>query len=266
MDNYENLPCEAWASFQLPKRAIELCQVKNYHQALPAVLCLHQKNFLLLPDSIFACQDIWEIQHEKMVVYAWALQFWVEKVNLPTGRQPCLLAGSLIELWEEMKCYLSFSDEDVFQCMALPEETPIIPPKEVVPWSTQPVLASAPMKKATMEPTAKKRPLNQYPGWQKVLHPSRPVVAAGEIIPLSRGMKQRPHSQSSGGGLVWQPQTKEQEGVNHPVRIPFANQQVGGCLVTDTTSWFCQCDCVSVEGPVTRRGLWITPRPVNELY
>ena len=66
------------------------------------------------------------------------------------------------------------------------------------------------MKKATMEPTAKKRPPNQFPNWEKMLHPSRPVVATGETLPLSRDMKQRPHSQSSGGGLVWQPQTKEQ--------------------------------------------------------
>ena len=108
-----------------------------------------------------------------------------------------------------MKCYLSFSDEDVFHGVALPEETPIIPPKEVMPQSTQPVPAITPVKKAAMEPAAKKRPPNQFPGWEKVLHPSRPIVTTGETLPLSRGMKQRPHSQSPGGGLVWQPQTKE---------------------------------------------------------
>ena len=57
-----------------------------------------------------------------MVAYAWALQFWAEKADLPTGGKPCLLAGSILELQEEMKCYISFSDEDVFSGMALLED------------------------------------------------------------------------------------------------------------------------------------------------
>ena len=73
-----------------------------------------------------------------MVAYTWALQFWAEKVNPPTEGKPCLLVGSVIELQEETKCYLSFSDEDVFKGIALPEETPVIPPKEVTPQSAQP--------------------------------------------------------------------------------------------------------------------------------
>ena len=40
VDNYEKLACEAWASFQFPKRVNELCQVKNDHQAPPAPPCL----------------------------------------------------------------------------------------------------------------------------------------------------------------------------------------------------------------------------------
>ena len=83
--------------------ASEQCQVKNDHKAPPALLCLCWKNFLPPPDSIFACWDIWEIQHKKMVAFAQALQFWVEKVNLPTGGKPCLLVGSMIELQEEME-------------------------------------------------------------------------------------------------------------------------------------------------------------------
>ena len=142
VDDYEKLAHEVWASFWLLKGESEQCQVKNDHQAPPALPCLCQKDFLLPPDSIFACQDIWEIQHEKMVAYTQALQFWAEKVNLPTGAKPCPLAGSVIELQEEMECYLSFSNEDVFKGIALPEETLIIPPKEVTPQSTKPTPAS----------------------------------------------------------------------------------------------------------------------------
>ena len=50
-----------------------------------------------------------------MIAYAHALQYWVEKSDPPTGGQPCQLAKSVKELWEEMKCYLSFSDREVFE-------------------------------------------------------------------------------------------------------------------------------------------------------
>ena len=139
-----------------------------------------------------------------MVAYAWALQFWVEKADLPTGGKPCLLVGSAVKLWEEMKCYISFSDNDVFSGMALPEEPPVIPPKEAMPEGTWPTPADPPVKEATMDiamkSTVEKKPLNQFPGWDKVLHPSRPVVAAGQIPLLLRGPKPRPHSQSLGKG------------------------------------------------------------------
>ena len=70
------------------------------------------------------------------MAYAQALQFWVEKANLPTRSQPHLLVGSIVGFWEEMKCYISFSDEDVFSSMALHEEPPVIPHKEATPEGT----------------------------------------------------------------------------------------------------------------------------------
>ena len=108
--------------------------------------------------------------------------------------------GSIVELKEEMKCYVSFSDKDVFSGMALPEKSPMTPPKEATPKDAQPAPANSPVKKAimdvTMEPIRKKKPLNQFPGWENVLHPSRLVVAARQIPPSLRGLKQRPYSQS----------------------------------------------------------------------
>ena len=88
-----------------------------------------------------------------------------------------------MEIWEEMRCYISFSGEDVFSGVVLLEESPIIPPKETTPKGTQSTLVNPPVKEATvdmtMEPTAEKKPPNQFPGWEKVLHLSRPIVAAG---------------------------------------------------------------------------------------
>ena len=164
------------------------------------------EEFLAAADSNFACWDIWELQWEKTVAYTWALQFWAAKANLPTRGKPHLLVGSILELQEEMKCYVSFSDEDVFSGVALLGEPPIILPKEAMPMGTCPTLADPPMKETTvdiaMESTAEKKPLNQFPGWEKVLHPSRPIVAAGQIPPLSRAPKPRPRSWSMGERLV----------------------------------------------------------------
>ena len=141
-----------------------------------------------------------------MVAYTRALQFWVEKDDLPTGGKPCLLAGSIVELQEEMKCYVSFSDEDVFSGMALLEEPPVTPPKEAMPGGTWPTPANPPVKEATvdvsLESPVEKKPPNWFPGWEKVLHPSRPVVATRQIPPLSRGPKERPHSWSLGERLI----------------------------------------------------------------
>ena len=71
------------------------------------------------------------------MAYAKALQFWLEKANPPTQDQPCLLVGSIVELREEMKCYVSFTDEDVFSDVALLEESPVTQSKEATPKSAQ---------------------------------------------------------------------------------------------------------------------------------
>ena len=46
-----------------------------------------------------------------MVAYARALQHWVEQNNLPAGGEPHLLVQSVLELREEEKWYLSFTNE-----------------------------------------------------------------------------------------------------------------------------------------------------------
>ena len=80
-----------------------------------------------------------------MVAYAQALPFWVEKANLPTQGQPCLLAGSIVKLKEGMKCYISFSDKDVFSGMALSEE-PLISQSKEAPRSPQPMKTNYPVE------------------------------------------------------------------------------------------------------------------------
>ena len=195
VEDHEKLAWEVWASFQLTKRASELHWVENYHQTPPAPLCLLQKNFLLLSNSIFACWDSQKIQCEKMVAYAWALQFWVEKVDPPAGGRPHLWAESVKELWEEMRCYLSFSDEEVIKGVALLEETSAKPTKEANPQSVRTTPVSTTEEEATAgmakESIVEKRLPIKFLGWEKVLYPSQPMVAARQIPLLSRSPRLR---------------------------------------------------------------------------
>ena len=150
----------------------------------PEALCLLRKNFQLPPDSIFASQDIWEMQREKTVAYACALQYWVEKTDLPTGGKPRLLAESVKELWEEMRCYLSFSDKEVFEGVTPLEEMSADPAEKAESHSMATVPAVAPGVPANtkvVEELAAERRCPKFPGWEKVLHPSRPLVAAGQM-------------------------------------------------------------------------------------
>ena len=120
MDNHQELAWKVRASFELPQQISEQHGMENYHQTPLAPLCICWKDFLQQPDSKFACQDIRELQLQKTMAYAQALQFWVEKANLPTQGQPHLLAGSILELREAMECYVSFPDA-IFGSVALPK-------------------------------------------------------------------------------------------------------------------------------------------------
>ena len=116
---------------------------------------------------------------------------------------------SIVELREEMKCYVSFSDEDVFSGMALPEEPLVTQSKEAAPKSAQPTQADSPVNEAianvTEESTKWEKLPNQFPGWKEVIHSSRPVATTRQLPFISQGPKQRPHSWSSGERMVqWQ--------------------------------------------------------------
>ena len=81
VDDHQELAWKVWASFELPLWISERHGVENYHQAPLALPCICQKDFLPQPDPKFSCQDIRELQLEKTVAYAKALQFWVEKAD-----------------------------------------------------------------------------------------------------------------------------------------------------------------------------------------
>ena len=125
--------------------------MENYHQAPPALLCICQKDFLPQQDSKFHSQDIRESQFEKMVAYAHALQFGAEKANPPTPGQPCLLAGSILELREVMKCYVSFPNDALFGSVAHLEESLTNQPETTIPESSQPASTYSPIKEVAVK-------------------------------------------------------------------------------------------------------------------
>ena len=115
------------------------------------------------------------MQREKTVAYAHALQYWVEKTDLPTGGQPCQLAKSVKELQEKMSCYLSFSAKEVFEGVTPLEGMSISPTEEAEPHSMTTMPDIAPKEQATREASqepALERKSPKLPGWEKVLHPS----------------------------------------------------------------------------------------------
>ena len=135
---------------------------------------------MLLAESIYVCRDIREIPQEKVVAYARALQHWEEENNLPAGGGLCLLAGRVMELREEVKWYLSFTNEEVFLGVALSEKEKDESPKTLS--------ANVPKAPCVLELTPQRRG-PRFLGWEKVLHPSQPVVATGEIPQPSKALR-----------------------------------------------------------------------------
>ena len=111
---------------------------------------------------IFACRDIREIPREKVVSYARALQHWAEQNNLPAGGEQCLLAKTILELREEVKWYLSFTDEEVFQGVALPKKE-----------EEHSLQSGVSMDLTKVDHVPEPMPEGRAPkflGWEKVLH------------------------------------------------------------------------------------------------
>ena len=189
---------EVKALFQLPRRMHELEPEEAPFQAPLALPCLHCQRFMPLVVSIYTSRDIREIPREKAVVYARALQHFAEQNNLPKRNKWCLLAESIMELGREVKFYLSFTDEEVFRGVDLPkkeESCPMVP-------ATANITTTADIPGATdvpeVQPVPKPMPEKKapkYARWEKVLHPSQPVLATGEIPQPSTMLKSRGRAQ-----------------------------------------------------------------------
>ena len=130
--------------------------------------------------------------------------------------QPHLLVGSVLELCKMIEQYVSFSDDIILGGVALLEgffgsqasisrdalpASTDVPSKEAAMEEVAPI--KGPLKESTMPwvPCEKqvkvKVPPNQFPSWEKVLHPFQLVTTMGQA-PLAFGeLKQRHHHWSS---------------------------------------------------------------------
>ena len=90
-----------------------------------------------------------------------------------------MLAEGVKELREEVKRYLSFSDEEVFWGVVLPEK------------EEEQKLKTLSANSPSVPESTKERRGPKFLGWEEVLHPSQPVMATGEIPQTSKTSKPR---------------------------------------------------------------------------
>ena len=117
----------------------------------------------------------------------------MEKTDLHTGGQPCQLAESVKELWQKMSCYLSFLDKEVFKGVTALEGMPTSLTEEAKSHSMTALPAIAPKEQVarkTSQELAKERKSPKFPRWEKVLHPTWPVVVTGQLPCPSRSQEQ----------------------------------------------------------------------------
>ena len=99
------------ASFQVPKVRCCANKKENGYSAPPAPHCIERDAFLPFNTMKFAGQDYCMEQPQKTLVYAKALQYWVEKAWLPMLSEPCQLAECVQELREAMEPLITFTDD-----------------------------------------------------------------------------------------------------------------------------------------------------------
>ena len=165
-EDHEKLAREVQALFRLPKRASELHKMGELPSG-PTCTAMSSQEELLATTQFHLCllRHLRNAMREDSGVCPSPPVLGREKRPPPGGR-PHLLVESVKELQEEMRCYLSFSDEEVLKGMIPLEETSAIPTEEADPQSTT-TPASTPEEEAIMgvarEPAAERRS-PKFPG------------------------------------------------------------------------------------------------------
>ena len=228
MEDCRKLAREVWASFWLPQQMQVLGMREANLQAPPIPPCLCRWRFMLPAKSIYACRDIREIPQEKVVAYARALQCWAVEINPPAGGGPCLLQESMKELREEVKWYLSFSDEDVFWGVALH--------KKEEDQSLKTISTDVPKAPCVPESTTERRSPKFF-GWEKV--GDLPTIQSLEAKSGTNSAPTDCTSTSKASSLS----TKD----SHPTQTLLASTGIGTHMATNSTMQLCRSDSLSTD-------------------
>ena len=124
INDFQELAQKIRASFEIPQAKSKAQDFKNDYLAPPVPKCICWKEFLPLPDPMFPSQDFREGQSQKTLAYAQALQYSVEKANLPMPGKPHLLARCVQELRQVLKPYVAFTDDAILEGAAPLERFP----------------------------------------------------------------------------------------------------------------------------------------------
>ena len=109
VEDPQKLTQNIWASFWIPEVRSRVFLGQDY-TAHPTPKCLTQNVFL--PDEL-SYQDVQQQPFLLTVAYAWALQYWAEKLNLPEDPDFHPLARSVNKLRERVKEHVMFTKWDI---------------------------------------------------------------------------------------------------------------------------------------------------------
>ena len=166
---------EVRALFQLPRCMHELDPKEALFHAPLAPPSLHWQRFMP-PAHICLCLPghPGNSQGEDHCICPGLTVHHAEENSPPKRDQPCLLVESIVELRREVGLYPSFTDEEVFQAVELPQEE-----RSSLSVPTTPTVdVTGDIDTPEMPPISEAAP--KYARWNMVIHPSRPVVATGE--------------------------------------------------------------------------------------
>ena len=132
VENPQKLTWKIQASFSFANIRSKVFPGQDYTAPL-SPKCLTQNAFL--PKEL-SYQNVWQQPFLLTITYAWWLQYWAEKLNLPENPDFQPLARSVIELRERLKEHVMFTNLDILG----PRESqpgcyePVTPNQLIWPW------------------------------------------------------------------------------------------------------------------------------------
>ena len=120
MEDHQELTWKVRASFEVPMVWSWAQGGENDYCAPPAPKSIGKDRFLPPLDPWMGSQDYCLGQPMKTLGYAKALQYWVERAKPPIPSESCQLAGSILELRQAMKPFMTFKDSEVLRSNTVP--------------------------------------------------------------------------------------------------------------------------------------------------